>query len=76
MSLKTFFLKKMLSSKMKGVPQEEQDKIFEMIEKNPDLFQKIGTEVQEKMQREGKDQMAAAMEVMQKYKDQLQGLLK
>jgi len=38
MSLKTFFLKKMLASKMKGVPQAEQDKIFEMIEKNPDLF--------------------------------------
>lgn len=76
MSLKTFFLKKMLASKMKGVPQAEQDKIFDMIEKNPDLFQKIGTEVQEKMQKEGKDQMAAAMEVMQKYKDQLQGLNK
>lgn len=66
----------MLSSKMKGVPQGEQDKIFELIEKNPDLFQKIGVEVQEKMQREGKDQTVAAMEVMQKYKDQLQGLMK
>ncbi|MCX6703161.1 MAG: hypothetical protein NTV02_00520 [Candidatus Zambryskibacteria bacterium] len=75
MSLKTFFLKKMLASKMKGVPQAEQDKIFNLIEKNPDLFQKIGGEVQEKMQREGKDQMAAAMEVMAKYKDQLQGLM-
>lgn len=75
MSLKTFFLKKMLASKMKGVPQEDQDKIFNVIEKNPDLFQKIGVEVQEKMQKEGKDQMAAAMEVMQKYKDQLKGLL-
>lgn len=75
MSLKTFFLKKMLASKMKGVPQAEQDKIFDMIEKNPDLFQKIGAEVQEKMQREGKDQMTAAMEVMQKHKDQLKGLM-
>jgi len=32
--------------------------------------------VQEKMKLEGKDQMAAAMEVMQKHKDQLQGLMK
>ena len=61
---------------MKGVPQAEQDKIFDMIEKNPDLFQKIGAEVQEKMQKEGKDQMVAAMEVMQKHKDLLQGLMK
>lgn len=64
----------MLASKMKGVPQAEQDKIFDMIEKNPEFFQKIGAEVQEKMQKEGKDQMAASMEVMQKYKDQLQSL--
>lgn len=76
MSLKTFLLKKMLSSQLKGVPQAEQDKIFAMIEKNPDLFTKIGTEVQEKMKRENKDQMAAAMEVMQKYKSELQGLMK
>lgn len=76
MSLKTFFLKKMLASKMKGVPQAEQDKIFDMIEKNPDLFQKIGAEVQEKMQKEGKDQMAAAMEVMQKHQNELKGLMK
>ncbi len=65
----------MLASKMKGVPEAEQEKIFNMIEKNPDLFQKIGAEVQEKMQREGKDQMTAAMEVMQKHKDQLKGLM-
>jgi hypothetical protein len=66
----------MLSSQLKGVPQAEQDKIFDMIEKNPDLFTKIGTEVQEKMKKENKDQMAAAMEVMQKYKSELQGLMK
>jgi len=75
MSLKTFFLKKMLASKMKGVPEAEQEKIFNMIEKNPDLFQKIGAEVQEKMKLEGKDQMTAAMEVMKKHKDKLQGLM-
>ena len=34
---------------MKGVPQAEQDKVFTMLEKNPDLFQKIGLEVQEEM---------------------------
>ena len=60
---------------MHGVPAEEQEKIFTMIEKNPDLFEKIGLEVQEKMKRENKDQMAATMEVMAKYKDQLQGLV-
>ena len=76
MSLKNFLMKKMLAAKLKGVPQAEQDKIFTMIEEHPDLFQKIGTEVEEKMKREGKNQMTASMEVMNKYKDQLQGLMK
>ena len=66
----------MMKAQMKGVPVEQQEQMLNMIEKNPDLFQKIGAEVQEKMQKEGKDQMAAAMEVMQKHKDQLQGLMK
>ncbi len=75
MSLKTFLMKKMLKSKMKDVPEAEQEKIFNAIEKNPDLFQKIATETQERM-KGGKDQMAAAMEVMQKYQKELQDAMK
>ena len=67
-------MKKMLASKMKGVPQAEQDKIFTMLEKNPDLFQKIGLEVQEEMKK-GKDQMSATMEVVKKYESDLKGLM-
>lgn len=74
MSIKDFFLKKMLASKMKGVPQEEQDKIFSMIEKNPDFFQKLGTEIQEEMKR-GKDQMSATMAVVKKYESELKGMM-
>lgn len=74
MSIKDFFLKKMLESKMKGVPQEEQDKIFAMIQKNPDFFQKLGTEIQEEMKR-GKDQMSATMAVVKKYESELKNLL-
>jgi len=74
MSLKSFLLKKLLKSKMKDVPEAEQDKMLALIEKNPELFQKIAVEVQSKM-KEGKDQMAATMEVMQKYQAELQGLM-
>ena len=63
-----------MQSKMKDVPVAEQEKIFKMIEKNPDFFQKIALEVQESM-KSGKDQMAATMEVMQKYQDDLKGML-
>lgn len=71
--MKTFLMKKLLASKMKGVPQAEQDKIFNMMEKNPELFQKIALEVQEEMKK-GKDQMTATMEVSKRYEAQLKGL--
>ena len=74
MSIKTFFMRKLLASKMKGVPQAEQDKIFSMLEKDPQLFEKIGLEVQEEMKK-GIDQMTATMNVVKKYEVQLKGLL-
>lgn len=74
MSIKNFLMKKMLASKMKGVPQAEQDKLFAMIEKNPDFFQKIGLEVQEEMKK-GKDQMSATMEVVKKHEAELKNLM-
>lgn len=74
MSLKSFFLKKLLQSKMKDVPEAEQDKMIALIEKNPDFFQKVALEVQEKV-KGGKDQTSATMEVMQKYQSELQGIM-
>lgn len=74
MSIKNFLMKKMLASQMKGVPQAEQDKIFTMIEKNPELFQKIGLEVQEEMKK-GTDQMAATMAVVKRYEDELKKII-
>ena len=74
MGLKDMLMRKMIQSKMKNVPPEQQEKILEMIQKNPDFFQKIAAEVQEKM-KQGKDQMAATMEVMSKYQDEMKGML-
>ncbi len=59
---------------MQGVPQEEQDKMMKLVQENPELFQKIALEVQEKM-KQGKDQMGATMEVVQKYQDQLKNVI-
>jgi 2-oxo-4-hydroxy-4-carboxy--5-ureidoimidazoline (OHCU) decarboxylase len=74
MSLKTFLMKKMMASQMKGVPQAEQDKLLTLIEKNPELFQKMGLEIQEEMKK-GKDQMTAGMEVAKKYENELKKLI-
>lgn len=74
MGVKNFFLKKYLKAKMKGVPEEQQEMILKMIEKNPKLFEKIGNEVKQKT-KEGKNEMAATMEVMRKYQGEIQKLM-
>ena len=73
MGIKNFLMRKMMESKMKGIPQDQQEKMIAMIEKNPELFQKIALEMQEEMKK-GKSEMDAAMAVMPKYKDELQKL--
>ena len=73
MSIKDFFLKKMLSQQMKGVPQAEQDKVLSMLQKDPELFQKIAKEVEIEVKK-GKNQMTATMEVVKKYENELKGL--
>ena len=72
---KNFLMKKMLQSKMKDVPVAEQEKMLAMIEKDPQLSQKIALEIKQKMDA-GADQMQATMEITQKYRDQLQELMK
>ncbi len=68
-------VKKLVQSKMKNVPREQQEQFMAMIEKNPDFFQKIAGEIQEKI-KQGKDQMGATMEVMQKHQTELQEIMK
>lgn len=63
-----------MAKQMQGVSQDEQDKMMKLVQSNPELFQKIAVEVQEKM-KQGKDQMAATMEVAQKYQDQLKNAM-
>ncbi len=72
--IKNFLMKKMIKSKMKDVPEAEQEKMMKLITENPDLFQKIASETQEKM-KGGKDQMSAAMEVMQAHQDELKKIM-
>ncbi len=66
-----FLLKKML--RLKGVPEAQIDMFVRMIEKNPELFKKIGEEIQEKV-KGGMDQTTAGIEVMRKYESELKKL--
>lgn len=60
---------------MKGVPEAEVDRIIALVEKNPELFKKIGDEIQAKV-KAGRSQMAASMEVMRAHQAELQKVLK
>ena len=68
---KEFLLKKMLKSQLAGMPPEQQEKIIAMIERNPEFFKTIALEMQAKM-KGGKDQMAAAMEVLQAHQGEIE----
>lgn len=71
---KEILLKKMLKSKLKDVPEAEQEKILKAVSENPELFQKIALEIQGKING-GKDQMTATMEVMQAHQYELQKIM-
>jgi hypothetical protein len=68
---KNFLLKKML--KAKGVPEAQVDMVLNMMEKDPELFKKIASEIQEKI-KSGMDQTTASMQVMKKYEAELKKL--
>lgn len=72
---KDLLLKKMLKNQLKGIPEAEQEKIIQAVEKNPKLFSDIATEVQEKM-KAGLPQQEATMQVMMSHQKELQDLMR
>jgi len=64
-------MKKMMERQLKDVPKAQQERIMKAVEKNPELFEKIGKEIKAGT-KAGRPQMAVTMEVMKKYQKQLQ----
>jgi hypothetical protein len=60
--------------KAKGVSDEQIDMFLKMMEKDPDLFQKIALEIKAKVDS-GMNEMEAGREVMQKYEKELKNLV-
>lgn len=60
--------------KMKDVPEAQREQILALVKKNPDLFKKIGEEVDKRV-KGGEPQMKATLEVMKKYGPELAGLM-
>ncbi len=65
--MKNYAMKKLLERQMKDVPEEQKQMIMEMVENNPELFEKIAKEMQAEMNQNGNNQMAAAQKILPKY---------
>lgn len=72
--IKEFLLKQVIKRQLKGVPEAEIDRIIGLVEKNPELFKKIGDEIKAKV-KAGRSEQAASMEVMRAHQGELQRVL-
>lgn len=73
--MKQFAMKKVLQSQMKNVPEDQQQMIMEMLEKDPALFEKIAKEMQAELKANGNNQMAAATKVLPKYQKEIMAIM-
>ncbi len=74
MGIQNFLLGQAMKWKMKDVPEAQREQIMALVQKDPELFKKIGEEV-EKRTKGGENQMKATMDVMKKYRTELSGLM-
>ena len=73
--LKNFAMKKVLDSQLKQVPEKYRVMIMEFVDKNPELVQKVMTEMQAELKSNGNNQQAAAMKVLPKYQSEIMAAL-
>jgi len=64
-------MKAMMSKQLKGMPKEMQDKILDMVEKNPEFFEKMAKKIKERTDR-GEDKMMAMQTVAKEHQAELQ----
>lgn len=74
MSIQGFLLKQYASWKLKDLPAHKRDQMVDMMVKDPQLFKKIGEEI-EKRKKGGESETRASIEVMKKYRTELSGLM-
>lgn len=71
---KQFMTRKLLEHQLKNASPEQRDLVLTMMDKDPQLFEKIALEMQTEIKK-GKSQTAAAMSVLPKYQKQLQAIM-
>jgi len=74
MSVQSFLFNQYAKWKMKDVPEAQREQMTAMVSKDPQLFKKIGEEI-ERRKKGGESEMKASMEVMKKYRTELAALM-
>ncbi len=72
--LKELLLKKMFQSQLAKLPEEEREKARKLTEEHPEFLMKIAKELEDAV-KSGKSQTEAAIEIAQKYQEEIKKLL-
>ncbi len=71
MGIKQFFTKQATKYATRNLPEDQKEMINNLVEQDPQLFEKIAKETKE-LVKQGKPEMYASFEVMKKYQKELQ----
>jgi len=74
MSVQSFLLNQYAKWKMKDVPPAQREQMVTLVTKDPQLFKKIGEEI-ERRKKGGESETKAALDVMKKYRTELSALM-
>jgi hypothetical protein len=74
MSVQSFLIKQYANWKLKDLPEAQRAQMADLVGKNPELFKKIGEEI-ERRKKGGESETKAALEVMKKYRAELAVLM-
>jgi HPt (histidine-containing phosphotransfer) domain-containing protein len=72
--LKKMLMKQAIKSQLGSVPEAQRDMILDLVERNPEFFEKLASELQDGM-RSGRPQEEVLMNLMDKYKSELTNLV-
>lgn len=74
MSVQSFLLNQYAKWKLKDVPKDQREQMTALVTKDPQLFKKIGEEI-ERRKKGGESETKAALTVMKKYRAELSVLM-
>ena len=67
-------MEKMMKKQLDNLPEAQKAAVMQMFESNPEFFEEIAKEI-EQLKSQGKNEMAATMEVMRKKQTEIQKIM-